>query len=132
MLPGGGRPSNSEQPDEPRLHPPESASGSPPLLPRARRGSPSSPLRIPFFQYTTRYYNHLITGSLAGVLINEPHPGIYNFLSYLSRYISNYGLRFTLADGVKIVKFLYLVMIKPGQYRETIYLAAKLVETLVG
>ncbi|WKY03235.1 hypothetical protein Q1695_004743 [Nippostrongylus brasiliensis] len=81
--------------------------------------------------YLDEQFEHIKHGLVVSVLVNENRPALRNYIYGLRKFVEAHGFRFSRDDHVKLIKLLYLIMVKKDQWHDVVHYAAKSLEKLI-
>uniref|UniRef100_A0A7I4YPD5 BLM10_mid domain-containing protein n=2 Tax=Haemonchus contortus TaxID=6289 RepID=A0A7I4YPD5_HAECO len=81
--------------------------------------------------YLDKHFEHIKHGLVASVLVNENRPALRNYIYALKEFVETHGFRFSKSDHIKLIKLLYLVMVKKDQWHDVVHYAARALEKLI-
>lgn len=90
---------------------------------------------LPYHQklsdYLDEQFEHILHGLVASVLVCENRPALRNYMYGLRKFVEAHGFRFSKSDHIKLIKLLYLIMVRKDQWHDVIHYAAKALEKLI-
>ncbi|KAK6750531.1 hypothetical protein RB195_002481 [Necator americanus] len=81
--------------------------------------------------YLDEQFEHIKHGLVVSVLVNENRPALRNYIHALKKFVEAHGFRFSKSDHLKLIKLIYLVMVKKDQWHDVVHYAAKALEKLI-
>ncbi|KJH47947.1 hypothetical protein DICVIV_05967 [Dictyocaulus viviparus] len=90
---------------------------------------------LPYYQQLSLdldyQFEHIKHGLVLSVLVNENRPALRNYIFSLKKFLEANGFRFSKSDHLKLIRLMYLIMVKKDQWHDVVHYAARALEKLI-